>query len=63
MGFDALFGLLPYGPKWRRQRRVFHQHFDSKVISRHHPTMASASVDLAKDMLSAPERFADHTRK
>ncbi|KAJ2912527.1 hypothetical protein MD484_g7884, partial [Candolleomyces efflorescens] len=62
MGFDAIFGLLPYGPKWRRQRRIFHQHFDSKVISRYHSAMSSASVSFAKDMLSTPERFADHTR-
>ncbi|KAJ2921472.1 hypothetical protein H1R20_g15624, partial [Candolleomyces eurysporus] len=62
MGFGAFIGLLPYGPKWRRQRRTFHQHFDSKVISRYHPAMSHASVEFAKDMLSSPKRFAYHTR-
>ncbi|KAJ2921469.1 hypothetical protein H1R20_g15623, partial [Candolleomyces eurysporus] len=62
MGFDAIFGLLPYGPKWRRQRRVFHKHFDSKVISQYHPAISCAAAELAKDMLSSPERFANHTR-
>jgi len=34
MGWDSLFSLIPYGPWWRKHRRLFHQYFHSNAVTK-----------------------------
>ncbi|KAJ3546252.1 hypothetical protein NM688_g5535 [Phlebia brevispora] len=36
-GWEWNVGLLPYGPRWRLARRLFHQHFNQHAVKRYNP--------------------------
>ncbi|RPD57201.1 CyP450 monooxygenase [Lentinus tigrinus ALCF2SS1-7] len=59
-GHDWTFGLMPYGPTWRQQRRMFWQHFHPGAIDKYRPVqLASMHTFLAK-VASNPGRLDGH---
>jgi cytochrome P450 len=63
MGWGFNLGLMPYGPRWRRHRRVFHDHFNPGVISKYHPTLHRETRALLRRLLETPEDFMRHIRQ
>ncbi|KAF8524543.1 cytochrome P450 [Hysterangium stoloniferum] len=63
MGFDWSFVLMPYGDRWRRNRRMFHQHFYPGAIKAYQPLQIKHARDLLKRLQETPHDFMDHTRQ
>ncbi|KAJ8463881.1 hypothetical protein ONZ51_g9969 [Trametes cubensis] len=62
MGMDDIFGLMPYGERWKRHRRGFWQHFHPGVVSKYH---AAQNVQVRKflaKLLQDPSRVKEHIR-
>ncbi|KAJ7212055.1 cytochrome P450 [Mycena pura] len=62
MGWDFNIGLIPYGDKWRRYRRMSQQHFHRDASQTHRPIQLKKIHDLLRGLLSSPENFRQHIR-
>jgi hypothetical protein len=62
MGYGYNMGLYPYGPWWRRHRRVFHDFFHPNIVGMHEPTQTAASRVLLRNILDSPDRFLELIR-
>jgi len=60
MKFDLYFANMRYGSMWRRQRRLFHQHFNHAAISRYHPVISNEATKLVRNLSETPEQFSEH---
>ncbi|KAE9389422.1 cytochrome P450 [Gymnopus androsaceus JB14] len=62
MGWDWSFGHMPYGPRWKMHRTMFHRQFQSSVVSAFWPTQLKEAHKLIRRMLSHPEDLINHLR-
>ncbi|KAJ3548042.1 hypothetical protein NMY22_g1426 [Coprinellus aureogranulatus] len=62
MGLDALLSLMPYGTRWRRQRKMFHEHFNPTVIHRYRPLMLEERFRYIQGAIEQPDAFWDLTK-
>jgi len=60
MGWDFNVGLLPYGDKWRRRRRLFQQQFKKDVALTCRPSQTRKIHGMLQKMLFAPDDFMLH---
>ncbi|KAF6757369.1 cytochrome P450 [Ephemerocybe angulata] len=60
MKYDEFFSNMTYSPEWRKQRRMFHQHFNATVVSRYHPIISSGVSRYVEDITASPQRFRRH---
>ena len=63
MGLDWSFALLPYGSQWRRQRKMFHQFFNSSTVEAYQPSQLSEARKFLVKLLDSPEQFMGHIRR
>ncbi|KAH9854914.1 CyP450 monooxygenase [Lenzites betulinus] len=61
-GFMWDFALLGYGPKWRTQRRAFHQLFYPNAILDYRPTQRREVQRLLKKLIARPQDFVRHIK-
>ena len=59
-GHEWALGFLPYGPAWRRQRRIFWQHFHPGAIEKYWPVQLSAVHTFLAKVASDPDRLDEH---
>ncbi|KAF9235265.1 cytochrome P450 [Melanogaster broomeanus] len=63
---NALFGVdfngvfMPYGDRWRLQRRFFHQTLKADSALRFVPMQQSKAHELLRRLLESPELYTDH---
>ncbi|KIK63931.1 hypothetical protein GYMLUDRAFT_161793 [Collybiopsis luxurians FD-317 M1] len=62
MGWDWSFGHMPYGPRWKMHRTMFHRQFQSSVVSGFWPIQLKEAHKLVRRMLHAPEDLINHLR-
>ncbi|KAF5359346.1 hypothetical protein D9756_003621 [Leucocoprinus leucothites] len=62
MGWDWSFALMPYGPRWKHYRRIFHEHFQQNVVHKYNNIHVDATRAFLQRLLEAPEDFIQHTR-
>ncbi|KAI0662031.1 CyP450 monooxygenase [Cubamyces menziesii] len=62
MGMDGIFGLMPYGERWKRHRRGFWPHFHPGVISKYHDAQSVQVRRFIAKLLHAPSRVKEHIR-
>ncbi|KAJ7644020.1 cytochrome P450 [Roridomyces roridus] len=62
MGSDFNFGFMPHGDKWRKYRRMFHQHFRKEAIPDYRPTQVRKIHDLLRRLVATPEDFYVHIK-
>ncbi|KAF5314830.1 hypothetical protein D9619_007202 [Psilocybe cf. subviscida] len=62
MGWDFNAGLMPYGPRWRGQRRLFQQSFKRVTSLSYRPEQTRKVNDMLHGLLKCPEAFRDHTQ-
>jgi hypothetical protein len=62
MGWDASLPQLPYGPRFRKQRRLILDHFTRDVNS-FRPTQRNEAYVLLRDILETPDAFLQHIRR
>ncbi|KAM5530763.1 hypothetical protein V8D89_015570 [Ganoderma adspersum] len=51
--------LVPYGEEWRRTRRASWQHFTSKAMPKHHPTLLQESRRFLRLLHAEPDRLRE----
>ncbi|KAI0249028.1 cytochrome P450 [Lactifluus subvellereus] len=54
--------FLPYGPRWRTWRKVFHEHFHPSASQQYRPRELNAARQLLVNLLRAPEHYGHHLR-
>ncbi|KAH9039121.1 cytochrome P450 [Lactarius pseudohatsudake] len=62
MGWDASLPQLPYGPRFRRQRRLIQDHF-TKGVHSFRPTQRTETRILLRGLLETPDAFLQHIRR
>jgi len=62
MGWDSALPQLPYGPRFRKQRRLIVDHFVRDVYS-FQPTQRSEAYVLLHGLLETPGDFLQHIRR
>ncbi|KAI0638606.1 CyP450 monooxygenase [Trametes polyzona] len=61
-GFMWDFGLEGYTPRWRTQRRAFHQLFYPNAVKNYRPTQLHEVQRLLQKLLDRPDDFVQHIR-
>ncbi|PIL29427.1 cytochrome P450 [Ganoderma sinense ZZ0214-1] len=61
-GTDSALGFLPYGPRWRRQRRTFWQHFHQDAVKEYRPTHRAVTSIFLEMLLENPSRLVQLIR-
>ncbi|EMD37505.1 hypothetical protein CERSUDRAFT_114144 [Gelatoporia subvermispora B] len=59
IGWDFSFGVMSYGPKWRKHRRAFHEHFNQTAVHAYRSQYLESRHKLLKLLHGKPE---DSTR-
>ncbi|KAI9443617.1 cytochrome P450 [Lactarius indigo] len=54
--------FLPYGPRWRTWRKVFHEHFHPQASRQYLPRELKATRQLLVNLLCTPSNYRDHLR-
>ncbi|KAL4263371.1 cytochrome P450 family protein [Pleurotus pulmonarius] len=62
MKWDINLGFLPYGPWWKRHRKLFVQYFHPNVIPKYRPTQLREARIFTRRLLGSPEHFSHHIR-
>ncbi|KAJ3532041.1 hypothetical protein NMY22_g7905 [Coprinellus aureogranulatus] len=57
MAYDAYFSLMRYGTRWRRQRRLFHEHFNPTAVKQFHPLILDERVRYVEELYRNPKEF------
>ncbi|KAJ6559130.1 cytochrome P450 [Mycena vulgaris] len=55
LGWDFNFGFMPYGPRWRRHRRMLQGHFRREISLDYRPIQMEKIHDFLRGLLSRPE--------
>ncbi|EDR09338.1 uncharacterized protein LACBIDRAFT_248749 [Laccaria bicolor S238N-H82] len=53
---------MPYGTKWRRHCRAFHEHFHANAIHKYLPIQVKETQALLRRLLTTPQNFMHHIR-
>ncbi|TFK20074.1 cytochrome P450 [Coprinopsis marcescibilis] len=62
IGFDWLFGFMPYADAWKERRRLFQKHFHPLDAASHQPIELDFTQKLLKQLLQTPDEFMSHIR-
>ncbi|OAX32334.1 cytochrome P450 [Rhizopogon vinicolor AM-OR11-026] len=57
---DFNISLLPYGDRWRLQRRIFHLPFRQAAIPNYHPVQLRSARKMLFSFLQDPTNYTDH---
>ena len=63
MEFGFFTSLIPYGVRWRKHRRIIHQHFHIDAVHKYLPTQERETHALLRRLLTTPEHFLEHIRQ
>ncbi|KAJ3010464.1 hypothetical protein NUW54_g2472 [Trametes sanguinea] len=61
-GMEYIFGILPYGKLWRRQRREFWYHFHPAVVPKYHPIQIAQTRVFLQRLIDSPSKLKAHIR-
>ncbi|KAH9924275.1 cytochrome P450 [Epithele typhae] len=62
VGWDWNLGMMPYGPRWRENRRVLWSHFHPSVVLKYEPAQRASVRRCLLRLLHSPERLVEHVR-
>ncbi|KAJ4485859.1 cytochrome P450 [Lentinula aciculospora] len=62
MGWNWSFGHMPYGPRWKLHRTIFHRQFQPSAISKFWPSQSKEAHKLIRRILYSSEDLIDHLR-
>jgi cytochrome P450 len=54
---------MPYGPWWRRHRRVFHEYFYRNAVTKYQPIQKQEVQAFLRRLLVTPDDFLHHIRQ
>jgi cytochrome P450 len=55
--------LIPYGDRWRRQHKIFHQFFHTEGIESFKGTQLLEARRLLVGLLDSPRQFRKHLQR
>ncbi|KAJ7259504.1 hypothetical protein B0H12DRAFT_414977 [Mycena haematopus] len=61
-GWDFSLALLPLGDRWRRERRMFQQHFRRDISRNYRPIQMKNIHQLLLRLLASPQEFREHIK-
>ncbi|KAJ2918174.1 hypothetical protein MD484_g2275, partial [Candolleomyces efflorescens] len=56
------FSLMDYTPRWRKQRKMFHQNFNPTMIPQYHPIIREHVQQFLTQVAASPEEHRSHIR-
>ncbi|KAF9044304.1 cytochrome P450 [Panaeolus papilionaceus] len=62
VGWDFSFTFFPYGQQWRKDRRVFHEHFHSGAVKNYQAAQLKETHIFLQLLLDKPGDFLYHVR-
>ncbi|KAL7280059.1 hypothetical protein ACG7TL_006474 [Trametes sanguinea] len=62
IGMEYIFGVLPYGKLWRRQRRDFWHHFHPTIVPKYRPIQVAHTHVFLQRLLESPSKLKAHIR-
>jgi len=62
MTWDFSLGFMPYTPRWRAHRRMFHQEFHQGAVQKHRPVQLQLTRVFLSRILKSPEHTRKHLR-
>ncbi|EIN05790.1 cytochrome P450 [Punctularia strigosozonata HHB-11173 SS5] len=62
MGWDWLIAFLPYGERWKAQRRAISTFMNRNLAKQYRPVQLDEARNLLGRLLVSPELFYDHAR-
>lgn len=63
MGINSMLVFLRYGTRFRKQRRLMQQSFNSKAVASFHGVSRKCTLDLLNNLSEKPEDFLRHIHK
>ena len=60
MGWEFSMPLVPYGTRWRKQRKSFQEHFHANEVHKYVPIQRREVHAFLRRLLVTPEDFLDH---
>ena len=63
MNWNINFVTMPYGPWWRKHRRIFHEYFHPNTITKYQPILRREARALLHRLLVTPDNFFHHIRQ
>ena len=61
LGIDWHVPFMPYGPRWRKHRRVIHQLSNDGAVRAQLPVQQQKARELLRRLRDAPLEYADNT--
>ncbi|KAF8513884.1 cytochrome P450 [Gautieria morchelliformis] len=62
IGFGWVLGLMRYGDKWRRHRKMFHQSFNLTAVTAYTSIQEKRTKELLYRLHKSPDDFVQHFR-
>ena len=63
MGFNWGVSPLPYGPEWRRCRKLLHEQFNRHEVAQYASQQEGSTRRMLRDLLNAPDDFNIHVQQ
>ena len=63
MNWDMSLAVQPYGPWWRRHRRLFHEHFHRLAVPKYQPIQRQEVQSFLRRLLVTPDNFFHHIQQ
>ena len=63
MNWSMSMALMPYGPWWRRHRRLFHEYFHPNAVTKYQPIQRQEVQAFLRRLLDTPDDFLHHIRQ
>ncbi|EMD35326.1 hypothetical protein CERSUDRAFT_96445 [Gelatoporia subvermispora B] len=62
LGMEWNMAMMPYGPTWRKQRRVFHKYLSEEAIKPYQPLQTQKARKLLALLAKDSKNFMEHSR-
>ena len=63
MGGDFTLGFMPYGLRWRKGRKLIHEHFHPNVVTKYRSIQKREVQAFLRRLLITPDSFFHHIRQ
>ena len=63
MKWDFNFGFIPYGARWRKLRKLFHENFHIDTVYKYQPMQRREVHAFLCRLLVTPDNFLHHIRQ
>ncbi|KJA26058.1 hypothetical protein HYPSUDRAFT_64270 [Hypholoma sublateritium FD-334 SS-4] len=63
MEWEWNFIHMPYTDRWRRHRRLFHQYFQPRKLTKYYSSQHKLTINLLDQLSRSPQHFVPHIRQ